>query len=318
MAPLVTIVMCAYNTRAYIEQAVSSILKQTYENIELIISDDASNDGTWEWLDSQFKSHPRVRLFRHEQNLGYVENKNFALSRANGDLIAQCDSDDFYHRALVSRQVEVMTRQPEIPMVACGYHVVDELGRIRSSVSVQKDTIFTGYNGTAYPFWFPSILMKRDVYSQTGEYNPIFCGMGDDLYWVAKANERYSIYCLSGALYFYRQVPGSITKVLDSERKLLSTQIVKELLKQRIETGTDWIQQGDSAALRAYEQKLLTDRHFMAEQYRSWAARSIDMRTLRDAWPLLRRALSLDPLNKNLLRTCLYYIRAQLTTNLTP
>jgi glycosyltransferase involved in cell wall biosynthesis len=66
--------MCSYNAVDYIALAIQSVFDQTYEDWELIISDDMSTDGTREWLQQNLSNNPKVRLFFQEKNLGYVEN----------------------------------------------------------------------------------------------------------------------------------------------------------------------------------------------------------------------------------------------------
>jgi glycosyltransferase involved in cell wall biosynthesis len=310
--PLVTIVMCAYNTRPYIRQAVSSILQQSYKNIELIISDDRSTDGTWPWLVKHLSSHRQVRLYRQERNIGYVANKNFAMSCATGDFVSQCDSDDFYELTLVEQQIDIIAKHADISMVACGYHIVSNQGRTVRTEACPEDMIFRKYPNRPYPFWFPSILAAREVYDKVGEFSSLFGGVGDDLYWTVKANERYPIYCLSQPLYNYRQLRGSVSRLLDDKRKLTAPGLLTELLRQRLETGTDWIQEENTEAIICYEQGLLNDRKFMAEQYRSWATKSLDFGDISGVLSLLSRAVWLHPLNATLPRTLFYYLRVRL------
>jgi len=310
--PLVTVVMCAYNTRRYVEAAVASVLNQNYQNVELIISDDRSTDGTREWLVENVSKDPRVRMFLQHENVGYVANKNFAISQARGTYVTQCDSDDCIDPDLVAKQIGVTERLSQIKIVACGYHWMDEQGRIIRTVGPAEDTIIYRYDGEAYPFWFPPLLVHRNVYADIGQFTDIFSGIGDDLYWTVRANERYPIYCVRDPLYFFRQTPNSLTKQLNDNRKLISSSLLAELLRQRLETGTDWLGGNNLTAIRQYEESLLRNRSFMAEQYRIWAAKTIDVGQWEAVCPMLRRSLLLNPMSVKLLRTFLYYLRSKL------
>ena len=75
--PLVSIMMPAYNAGKYIGRAIESVLAQTYENWELIIVDDCSTDNTYE-IAASYKD-PRIRILRHEQNMGVGPSRNDAL-----------------------------------------------------------------------------------------------------------------------------------------------------------------------------------------------------------------------------------------------
>jgi len=310
---LVSVVMCAYNTRPYIQKAVFSILDQTYQNLELIISDDGSTDGTREWL-QQLKD-PRVRLFLQEENLGYVANKNFALQQARGEFITQNDSDDFSDFTRIERQIGVTERYPDVKIIGCGYFQTDEDGEPFRFSKIGESGWVQGER-SEYPFWFPSLMVHRSLYEEFGYYSPLFCGMGDDHYWTAVANEKYPIYVLDKLLYSYRSNPDSITNVLNSPRKLIVVPLLHELFRQRRETGTDWLEQKNFAAIEAYEEELLRKRSFMSERKRMWAAMYIDKRKFVQAKALLLESFLLSPFKKENYRTLSYYLRSSLRARL--
>ena len=117
--PLVSVLMCTYNGRDFIEAAVADIVNQTYPNWELIVSDDGSADGTREWL--QQLGDDRIRVFLQPRNLGYVRNKNFALAQAKGALITQQDQDDRSSPERLERQVTAL-QEHGLEIAACGFH----------------------------------------------------------------------------------------------------------------------------------------------------------------------------------------------------
>ncbi|MGZ5220143.1 MAG: glycosyltransferase family 2 protein [Chitinophagaceae bacterium] len=93
---LVSIVLCTYNGTLYIDDQLNSILRQTYDNIEIIISDDLSTDGTFEKLTEYAGQDNRIKLFRNEKNLGYNQNFSKACGLATGNYIAIADQDDVW------------------------------------------------------------------------------------------------------------------------------------------------------------------------------------------------------------------------------
>ncbi len=99
--PLVSVLMPAYNHASYVRAAVDSVLGQTYSNLELIVIDDASSDGTWEVMQS-FKD-ARVRLYRHETNHGAHATLNEAMGMARGEYVAILNSDDVFARNRLER-----------------------------------------------------------------------------------------------------------------------------------------------------------------------------------------------------------------------
>ena len=102
---LVTIIMTAYNSSAYISSAIESLLNQTYENIELIIIDDASRDNTKEIIEDYAKKDNRVKPIYLKENVGTYVAKTIGLKHSHGEFIICHDSDDFAHPVKIEEQV---------------------------------------------------------------------------------------------------------------------------------------------------------------------------------------------------------------------
>ncbi len=307
--PLVSIVMCVFNGMRYIEDAVASILAQTYDNWELIISDDASTDGTTAWLKETLGQNQKIKLFFQPQNLGYVRNKNFAHKLASGVYITQLDSDDLSAPNRLELLTEVVFAKPEIKMVASGYKRIDEYGKVINKVSAAEDTLLTSLPSGECPFWFPGLLIHREVFERIGYFNDYFSGVyGDDLYWTALAIQHYPIYCITHTLYMYRNNPVSLTNSYNV-RKLIIPTVLLHLLEQRRTHGSDWLEERNIEALKHFEAELKGNRIFMSEQLRVWAAKAIDQKNKVYALELLWKAFKLNPINKALYRTGLYFLK---------
>lgn len=104
--PLVSILMPVWNAEKTVEYAIRSILAQTWRNIELLVVDDASEDGSWKIIQKLAQIDSRVRTFRNAYNVGPFVSKNMAVSQANGDWITGHDSDDWAHPERIERQVQ--------------------------------------------------------------------------------------------------------------------------------------------------------------------------------------------------------------------
>src|SRR5688572_15109961 len=92
MKPKVSVIMPAYNAARYIQEAIKSILEQTFADFELIIINDGSSDATLDCIKSF--SDPRIKLINNEKNLGIIKSRNIGLDAASGEYIAKMDSDD--------------------------------------------------------------------------------------------------------------------------------------------------------------------------------------------------------------------------------
>jgi glycosyltransferase involved in cell wall biosynthesis len=107
---LISVIIPAYNREAKIGRAVASVLAQTYENIEVIVVDDASPDGTAAAVEAI--DDPRVRLVRHERNRGAGTARNTGVAAARGEWIAFQDSDDDWLPQKLELQAAMMAELP--------------------------------------------------------------------------------------------------------------------------------------------------------------------------------------------------------------
>lgn len=125
--PLVSIITPTYNRADFIEQAVDSVLAQTYTNFELLIVDDGSTDNTRELLEPALDDS-RVRYF-HQENQGQSVARNLALSEAKGDFVCFLDSDNYWPVDKLEKQVELFTQHPEYDVIYGDIIVIDENDR---------------------------------------------------------------------------------------------------------------------------------------------------------------------------------------------
>lgn len=121
--PLVSVFLPTYNQEKYIGQAIESALEQDYENIEIVIGDDHSQDGTWEIVTKYEREHPeKIVAFRNDENLGITGNCNEVLQRCSGELILFHAGDDILLPGKIEAQVSAMEETPST--VLC-YHDVE-------------------------------------------------------------------------------------------------------------------------------------------------------------------------------------------------
>lgn len=115
----ISVVMCTYNGVHHLQKQLHTVLAQTYPVHEIIIQDDGSTDGTWEWLETFASDHSQVRLFRNEAPHGINANFFSAMRRATGDYLAPCDQDDLWE----PRKLELQAAAIGNAMLCSGYSV---------------------------------------------------------------------------------------------------------------------------------------------------------------------------------------------------
>jgi glycosyltransferase involved in cell wall biosynthesis len=116
--PLVSIGMPIYNCEKTLAVAIRSILNQTYDNWELLLMEDGSNDCTLEVARSF--SDPRISVFTDQTHKGLVPRLNQAVAMSRGEYFARMDADDVAYPERLEHQVEYLGRNPEIDLLGCG------------------------------------------------------------------------------------------------------------------------------------------------------------------------------------------------------
>ena len=119
--PLVSVLLPVFNAEKYLAAAIDSILRQTFRDLELIVIDDGSVDGSAGIIAAC--TDPRLVVIRNETNLGVVASLNKGLALARGDLIARMDADDVADLRRIEKQVDYCLRQPECRRAGHGDHV---------------------------------------------------------------------------------------------------------------------------------------------------------------------------------------------------
>ncbi len=121
----IDILMATYNGERYIPEQINSILGQTHQNFRLIISDDGSTDATMEILTQYAKQDTRIILYRQKENLGYVKNFEFLLTKVKSKYYMLSDQDDVWLPQKVEKSLETLKRE-KVDLVYGDLEVVDE------------------------------------------------------------------------------------------------------------------------------------------------------------------------------------------------
>lgn len=129
--PTVSVLIPTYNYARYLPEAIDSVLAQDFDDFELIIADDASSDNTVEVCEAYARLDSRIRFFRHEENLGMVENWNWCLRQAKGTYIKYLLADDkFLKPYALRRLVEAIEQHVGISLVTSARALIDENSKI--------------------------------------------------------------------------------------------------------------------------------------------------------------------------------------------
>ncbi len=210
-SPLVSVCINCYNAAATIEATLRSVLAQTYTNLQVIVVDDCSTDGTWEIV--QQCRDDRLECYRLEEN-GHISNANNETFRyARGTYIAHLDADDTWFPDKLEKQVAFLEEHPQYGACFATAVMVDEQGalvndrRFRAENRTREELLYHFLTAGNY-LCYSSMLARREVIEQVGEHDRTLLYFHDFDYWIRMAM-CCEIFILPENLVTYRLSTGS-------------------------------------------------------------------------------------------------------------
>ena len=214
--PLISVLMPVFNAEMYVVQAIESIINQDYENFELLIIDDASDDDSFSIISGIEDS--RVRIFQNDRNKGYLTSVNYLFSQCRGDYITFQDADDWSEPNRLSNQ-ELAFRK-DSKLMFCGTQCIyTKNGREqrRSMFPLEHDDVVQQLeSGDTAILCGASVMIKHQLLNEFGGFRVFFDRVGAehlDWFWQMMINNRYMN--LSEPLYTYRATDNSFSRKLD-------------------------------------------------------------------------------------------------------
>ncbi len=192
--PLVSIVVITYNQAEYIDEAVLSCMHQTYPNIEIIVSDDASTDSTATRVEQLRQRDPRIRLFVAEKNRGITGNAQHALEQCQGKYVAFLGGDDFLYPEKISVQLACMEQDENLALSFTQCHVIYGIDPtpVRTTGSTKISDVSDGYElagnfGVEIPG--PAPMVRRSMIP-VGGFRSLAPIASDWLFFIETAHTR--------------------------------------------------------------------------------------------------------------------------------
>jgi len=208
--PKVSVLMPAYNAELYIDQAIQSILDQTFEDFECIIIDDCSTDRTWEIIQRYADQDDRIIAIRNEHNLKICKTLNKWIALARGQYIARMDADDISLPQRFQLQVDYLDAHDEVGIVWGSMQMFNDLWVIGTRTYHQSDVEIRRHIFRYSPFCHPAVMIRSSALELSGWYNESWVFAEDyDLYF------RLGQYCefanINTLIIKYRIVTSSMT-----------------------------------------------------------------------------------------------------------
>lgn len=201
--PLFSLLIANYNNGNYLQEAIDSVLSQSYKNWEIIIVDDGSTDNSRE-VYQQYEKDNRFRIFYNDCNHGCGYSKRRCVEEARGGVCGFLDPDDTLMPEALAKMMEVHEEQPDVSIVYSRCYLCDENMNIKGTnklLSLNEGESFYTYR------WFGAMnfsSFKKSFYDQTEGISPyLLAGVDQDLYF--KMEEVGKIYVLDEFTYKYRK-----------------------------------------------------------------------------------------------------------------
>ena len=142
MSELISVIVPIYNIKEYLERCIDSILAQTYQNIEVLMVDDGSTDGTSELVDKIALKDSRIRVF-HKENGGSSSARNLAMTEAKGQYFSFIDSDDYIEPDMMEKLYQAI-QNSGMPIAQGAREEIDEQGNILPDICIppEKETVY--------------------------------------------------------------------------------------------------------------------------------------------------------------------------------
>jgi glycosyltransferase involved in cell wall biosynthesis len=219
---LVSIVLPVYNGGKYLRQSIESCLSQTYENVELIVVDDASQDDSVDIVRAH--GDPRIRLIRHETNRKLPAALNTGFRATSGAYLTWTSHDNYYLPTAIEELVDFLERSPGVDFVYSDEYIVDERDQ-----TVQLDRTGPVERLVEQSCLGGCFLYTRAVYDTLGPYDEGLFLAEDYDYWL-RALASFKLAHLDRPLYYYRLHPRSLTVRFEAEGVDVALRIRRRLL----------------------------------------------------------------------------------------
>ena len=218
--PKITVYCISQEYGKFLEQAVESVLRQTTDNWELLLIDNASVDNTASVIE-YYSNDPRIRTFRLEENSNLPSVCNFALEKAKGDYVMRLDGDDFLDENILLILGNWLDRHPEHDLVFPDYYLVTESGKVfshqrREKITEKNHLLDVPANGAC-------TMVRAETLKAIGGYREDLGAQdGFDLW--SKIFDHRKVANLNLPLFFYRRHGKNMTEraslIQDARRKI--------------------------------------------------------------------------------------------------
>lgn len=266
----ISIIMTAYNQERYVSESIESILLQNFNDFELIIINDCSNDNTLKIIKSYAAKDKRIKLIDNHTNVGYTKSLNKGLMTAKGKYIAILDSDDIALQNSLKNRYRYLENNKNIFLIGGGINYIDENSKqVGHNIPIQGFENIKRKLQERNCFWHPTIMFRnagklhyreKFIYAQDYDLYTQMITSGLIIENLPEVFSNYRIHSKS-ASYSKRTIQSMfVSKIAD-------------FYKQRLKTGSDNYKSFNPKDILNFKPEESTDRHILrTEAHVSWSS----------------------------------------------
>lgn len=221
----ISVVIPVHNGKKYLAQAIDSVLAQTHRDLELLIVNDGSTDGTAAIIRHYEERDPRVRCL-YQENGGVATAGNRGLEEARSEWVARLDADDIFLPEKLERQRAFLSRHPDVKIIGTLAGFINHAGKPLGIVGTEGPFTRAEYDRLVRenrPVYFvnSSTLMHRDTVLAAGGYREAFAPAEDVDLWIRMAERGHLMLKVPETLLRYRLHGESLTMTQNARQRLL-------------------------------------------------------------------------------------------------
>ena len=213
--PLVSVIMPVYNAQNYVEEAILSILNQTYQNFEFIIINDGSTDKSLEIIQEYAKKDNRIKVISRE-NKGLIYSLNEGIKLSKGKYIARMDADDISLSYRFEKQIEFMENNLDVGICGSSAIVFDDKTEKKWIVYKDENRIKAELLFSS-PFIHPSVMIRKSIIDKYNFFYDKDYIHAEDLELWVRMSDFVKLANIQDILFKYRDTPNSVTNKADKD-----------------------------------------------------------------------------------------------------
>ncbi|MBN2214921.1 MAG: glycosyltransferase family 2 protein [Bacteroidales bacterium] len=204
MKDKVSVIIPTYNRKEELLRAINSVLEQTYNYYEIIVVDDNSNFSVKDFLIKYLSES--FRIIRNERNLGPSSSRNIGVNNATGVLVAFLDSDDYWDKEKLKKQIQLFNNDPSIGLIYCDQWIVDN----KNNIIPSRKKIITDNLWDNLLNWWTSpntstLMFRKDVFISLGGFDNRLMNCEDHDLWMNVAKNNIIFKGINEQLSYFNQ-----------------------------------------------------------------------------------------------------------------